>query len=70
SKLAFGQCASARVSYMESTRAKAQQNSTQMAPFYSGAWTNFAPGLTEPKVLDAAQCTNVRFPRRSDPKRG
>ena len=44
--MACGQCALARVSYLESTRAKAQQNSTAMDPFYSGAWPNFAPGLT------------------------
>lgn len=32
---------------MESTRAKAQHHSTAVAPFYSGTWTLFAPGLTD-----------------------
>ena len=36
----------ARVSYLESTRAKAPHNSHKVVPFYSGAWTNFVPGLT------------------------
>ena len=44
--MACGQCALARVSYLESTRAKAPHNSHKVVPFYSGAWTNFVPGLT------------------------
>jgi|GEM_PF-6266522 len=36
----------ARVSYMKSTRAKAQLTSYQTVPYYAGKLTLFAPGLT------------------------
>jgi len=45
--LACGQRALARVSYLESTRAKAQLNREQTEQFYTGNLANFAPGLTQ-----------------------
>jgi hypothetical protein len=36
----------AHVSYLESTRAKAQLNRDQTDQFYSGNLASFAPGLT------------------------
>jgi len=44
--LACGQRAMARVSYMTSTRAKAQLTSYQTVLYYAGKLTLFAPGLT------------------------
>ena len=43
---ACGQRALARVSYMTSTRAKAQLTPNQTGQFYTGKLTLFAPGLT------------------------
>ena len=43
---ACGQRALARISYLESTRAKAQLNRDQTDQFYTGNLANFAPGLT------------------------
>jgi len=45
--LACRQRALARVSYLESTRAKAQLNPDQTDQFYTGKLTHFAPGLTD-----------------------
>jgi hypothetical protein len=39
---------------MVSTRAKAQQNPTTVAPFYSAKWTLFAPGLTPSASAEGA----------------
>ena len=44
--LACGQRALAHVSYLESTRAKAQLNRDQTDQFYSGNLASFAPELT------------------------
>ncbi len=44
--LAYGQRALARVSYLESTRAKVQLNREQTDQFYTGNLAHFAPGLT------------------------
>ena len=44
--LACGQRALAHVSYLESTRAKAQLNRDQTDQFYTGNLASFAPGLT------------------------
>ena len=46
--LACGQRALAHVSYLESTRAKAQLNRDQTDQFYTGNLASFAPGLTPP----------------------
>ena len=45
--LAFGQRASARVSYLGSTRAKAPLNPNPTVHSYTGKLTHIAPGLTE-----------------------
>jgi len=42
-----------------STRAKAPNRSTEMDPFYSGAWTKFTPGLT-PDHLDGQIVSNLK----------
>jgi hypothetical protein len=47
--LACGLRALAHVSYLESTRAKAQLNRDQADQFYTGNLANFAPGLTSPR---------------------
>jgi hypothetical protein len=44
--LAYGQRALARVSYMKSTRAKAQITPNRTDQYYTGKLTLFAPGLT------------------------
>ena len=46
---------------MESTRAKAQHHSTEVAPFYSGKWTLFAPGLTIRDVSFGALLADKAF---------
>jgi hypothetical protein len=51
--LACGQRALAHVSYLESTRAKAQLNRDQTDQFYTGNLASFAPGLTEHRLQHA-----------------
>ena len=48
--LACGQRALAHVSYLESTRAKAQLNHDQTDQFYTGNLASFAPGLTTVRI--------------------
>ena len=50
---ACGQRALARVSYMTSTRAKAQLTPNQTDQFYTGKLTLFAPGLTLGSLLQS-----------------
>ena len=67
---ACGQRALARVSYMTSTRAKAQLTPNQTDQFYTGKLTLFAPGLTQHVVLPSRASLKTDRAMKSADRRG